>query len=102
MKTITLLLAALSIALAPLCGATPGEDQSLLYILRQRKMYVGDQGIISALDLAHVVCQMRGRGINALEIQRQLRTTAVPEWTPHDAEFFYGAATMVYCPELSA
>jgi hypothetical protein len=102
MKTITLLLAALSIALAPTASATPGEDQALLYILRQRKMYVGDQGITSALELAHVVCQMRGRGINPVEIQRQMRTTAVPVWTPHDAEFFYGAATMVYCPELNA
>lgn len=99
MKTILLLLsAALSLAIASPASATPGEDQSLLYILRLRHMYVGDRGIDDALNLAYRVCQDRDIGIDSNTIKNNLHTL-VPQWKVADIEFFYGTATMIYCPE---
>ena len=97
MKTIIALIAA-SIALAAPASATPGEDQSLLYIMRLRHMYVGMEEANNALDLAYRVCQDRDIGVDTHTIKSNLYAL-VPQWKNADVEFFYGAATMIYCPE---
>lgn len=97
MKTI-LALAAASIVLAAPASATPGEDQALLYIMRLRHMYVSLEGANNALDLAYRVCQDRDIGVDKHTIKSNLYEL-VPQWKTADVEFFYGAATMIYCPE---
>ena len=96
--TLLLLFTAISVAFAtPTASATPGEDQALLYILRLRHMYIGEEGINNALDLAYRVCQDRDIGVDVHTIKSNLYEL-VPQWKQADVEFFYGAATMIYCP----
>lgn len=96
MKTIIALIAA-SIALAAPASATPGEDQSLLYLMRLRNMYVGDAGITHALELAHRVCQDLEIDVPSYEVIQNLQEL-VPQWSQSDVLFFYGAATTTHCP----
>ena len=98
MKTILALLATSLALTTPTASATPGEDQSLLYIMRLRNMYVGLEGANNALDLAYRVCQDRDIGVDKHTIKSNLYAL-VPQWKTADVEFFYGAATMIYCPE---
>lgn len=95
MKTILLLIVSLFLA-APV-SATPGEDQSLLYLMRLRNMYVGDAGILHALELAYRVCQDLEIDVAPETVMDNLHTL-VPQWSTNDVIFFYGAATTTHCP----